>query len=66
MIDPNNPDYANTPASAQRPGYNYSPAEPRAVPAATIVTPFYNTGPIFYETACSIMRQSFQQWEWRS
>lgn len=64
MIDPNNPDYANTPASPQRPAYNYSPAEPSAVPAATIVTPFYNTGSIFYETACSIMRQSFQQWEW--
>ena len=67
MIDPNNPDYANTPASARRPVYAYAPAEPHAVslaPAATIVTPFYNTGPIFHETACSIMRQSFQEWEW--
>ena len=65
MIDPNNPDYANTPASPQRPAYNYAPALSNAAPAATIVTPFYNnTGPIFYETARSIERQSFQQWEW--
>ena len=64
MIDPNNPDYANTPASAQRPVYGYRPADPTAPPAATIVTPFYNTGAIFYETARSILRQSFQQWEW--
>ena len=27
MIDPNNPDYANTPASARRPAYAYAPAE---------------------------------------
>lgn len=64
MIDPNKPDYANTPASDQRPAYGYRPADPTAPPAATIVTPFYNTGAIFYETARSIMRQSFQQWEW--
>ncbi len=64
MIDPNNPDYANTPASDQRPAYGYGPADPTAPPAATIVTPFYNTGAVFHETARSVMRQSFQQWEW--
>ncbi len=64
MIDPKNPDYANTPASDQRPVYDYGPADPTVPPAATIVTPFYNTGAIFHETARSIMRQSFQQWEW--
>ena len=64
MIDPNNPDYTNTPASDQRPAYGYAPADPAAPPAATIVTPFYNTGTVFHETARSVMRQSFQQWEW--
>ena len=64
MIDPNNPDYTNTPASDQRPAYGYAPAAPTAPPVVTIVTPFYNTGTIFHETARSIMRQSFQQWEW--
>ena len=64
MIDPKNPDYANTPASEHRPAYSYAPADPATPPAATIVTPFYNTGTIFHETARSVMRQSFQQWEW--
>ena len=44
--------------------YDYAPADPAAPPAVTIVTPFYNTGAIFHETARSVMRQSFQQWEW--
>ncbi len=64
MIDPNSPDYTNTPASDQRPRYDYRPVDPTVPPAVTIVTPFYNTGAIFHETARSVMRQSFQQWEW--
>ena len=64
MIDPHKPDYANTPASDRRPAYGYAPADPAAPPAASIVTPFYNTGTIFHETARSVFRQSFQQWEW--
>ena len=64
MIDPNSPDYTNTPASDRRPVYGYAPADTTAPPVATIVTPFYNTGAIFHETARSILRQSLQQWEW--
>ena len=64
MIDPHTPDYTDTPASDRRPAYGYAPADPAAPPAASIVTPFYNTGAIFHETARSIFRQSFQQWEW--
>lgn len=30
----------------------------------TIVTPYYNTGPLLHETARSIFEQTFQQWEW--
>ena len=64
MIDPARPDYSNTPASMQRPFFGYGPADPAAPPCASIVTPFYNTGPVFHETAHSVLRQSLQQWEW--
>ena len=64
MIDPNKPDYGNTPASSRRPAFAYAPANRQAAPAVTIVTPFYNEGPIFHETARSVFHQSFQQWEW--
>ncbi|MBI3245237.1 MAG: glycosyltransferase [Deltaproteobacteria bacterium] len=64
MIDPARPDYTNTPVSPQRPQFLYAPVESDAPPAVTIVTPFYNTGPVFRETACSVLQQSFQQWEW--
>lgn len=64
MIDPTNPDYANTPVSPGRPRFGYAPADPSAPPCVTIVTPFYNTGPVFHETARSVRQQSLQQWEW--
>ncbi|MBL0171649.1 MAG: glycosyltransferase family 2 protein [Gemmatimonadaceae bacterium] len=64
MIDPNEPDFANTPASEQRPRYAYEPVDPSRPPLVTIITPFYNTGPVFRETAESVRRQSLQQWEW--
>src|SRR5664279_2764982 len=66
MIDPRKPDYSNTPASAQRSRYSYVAADPDgpAAPAISVVTPFYNPGKVFAETALSLFRQSFQQWEW--
>lgn len=64
MIDPTQLDYANTPASAQRPPFDYRPADAGARPVLSIVTPFYNTGAIFHETARSVMQQSLQQFEW--
>jgi glycosyltransferase involved in cell wall biosynthesis len=64
MIDPASPDYTNTPVSAQRPRFDYLPADPTAPPCVTIVTPFYNTGVVFHETARSVLQQSLQQWEW--
>src|SRR5262249_55963242 len=64
MIDPRKPDYANTPASQQRAPYSYAPADASAPPCASIITPFYNTGEVFHETARSVFRQSLQQWEW--
>jgi len=64
MIDPLSPDYTNTPVSPRRPHFHYVPADPLARPLVTIVTPFYNTGAVFHETATSVLGQSFQQWEW--
>lgn len=64
MIDPAKPAYANTPVSPQRPWFGYAPSDPAVPPCVTIVTPFYNTGPVFHETARSVLRQSLQQWEW--
>src|SRR4051794_4122598 len=64
MIDPVNPQYSNIPGSAQRPHFCYSPAETSVIPYVTIITPFYNTGAVFHETARSVLQQSFQQWEW--
>jgi glycosyltransferase involved in cell wall biosynthesis len=64
MIDPNNPDFENKPSSPARPSFAYSPAVAQAHPYATIITPFYNTGTVFYETASSVFKQSLQQWEW--
>jgi len=64
VIDPKNPDFSNTPASPDRAAFGYRPAEAGAAPCVTVVTPFYNTGQIFHETARTILRQSLQQWEW--
>lgn len=64
MIDPIRPDFANTPVSIWRPRFEYTPVDISASPCVTIVTPFYNTGAVFLETARSVFRQSLQQWEW--
>ena len=58
------PDFANTPASAQRPAGVYVSSDPKPEPKVTLLTPFYNTGEIFHETARSVFQQSFQEWEW--
>ena len=64
MIDPHQPDYSNTPASRARSLFSYQPKAPSSPPAVTIVTPFFNPGAVFHETATSVFRQSLQQWEW--
>lgn len=64
MIDATHPDFANTPVSPQRPQFSYQPQDRTVLPCVTIITPFYNTGEIFYETARSVLQQSLQQWEW--
>lgn len=64
MIDPLSPDYAYTPVAAQRPPYFYAPQDTAATAIVSILTPFYNTSPVFHETARSVLQQSLQQWEW--
>ncbi len=64
MIDPTSADYTNTPVSPHRPRFGYTTDDPSALPCVTIVTPFYNTGPVFHKTAASVLQQSLQQWEW--
>jgi glycosyltransferase involved in cell wall biosynthesis/GT2 family glycosyltransferase len=65
VIDPLSPDFARTPAALERTSFSYEPAQVDAVPAVTIVTPFFDTAPsVFADAVRSIERQSLQQWEW--
>jgi glycosyltransferase involved in cell wall biosynthesis/GT2 family glycosyltransferase len=66
MIDPRTPNFASTPVADDRARFDYVPApsDPALAPAATILTPFYNTGPVFHETARCVLGQSLQQFEW--
>lgn len=64
MIDALKPDFDNTPVSASRPGFGYQPIDTTATPSVSIITPYFNTGVIFRETAQTVLNQSFQQWEW--
>ncbi len=57
-------DYLNTPATGQRPKYNYVQKNIGEPARVSIITPFYNISEIFHETAQSIMRQSMQDFEW--
>lgn len=60
MIDPRNPDYSLQPGCMSR-SYHGDVAQDLAY---TIMTPFYNTGEIFWRTARSIFNQSLQNFEW--
>lgn len=65
MIDPRHPDYSDTPASPGRPAFGYQPLTPASyAPAVTIVTPYFNTGPVVRETARTVLAQSMQNFEW--
>ena len=64
MIDPNKPDFNDTPVSPRRARFGYAPAQQLLSPAVSIVTPFYNAGSEFEETVVSVLGQSLQDWEW--
>lgn len=58
------PDYTNSPVSEHRNILRFVPRQVLAHPQITIVTPVHNATEIFYETALSILQQSFQHFEW--
>ncbi len=64
MININNPDFTYTPASPKRVICDYTLDTTNRSPIVSIVTPFYNSGLEFEETAISVFHQSLQQWEW--
>lgn len=64
MTHNNEINFKSTPVSSLRPFYSYKPIFDQKKPTVTIITPYYNTGSIFRETAQSILQQSFQNWEW--
>lgn len=64
MIDPHHPDFSLHPGHPTRKKYELNLVAGDDKPVITIVTPFYNTGQVFYDTARSIMSQTLQQWEW--
>lgn len=57
-------DYSNTPVSTARPKFFYKPLLEGQAPLISIVTPFYNTDQVFFETVQSVLQQSLQQFEW--
>ena len=52
------------PFDSDQPTYGYQFAAQAVPPAVSVITPYYNTGPIFLETVQSLLRQSLQNWEW--
>ena len=64
MINPQAPDFEITPVHPQRRHFGYALADKNTPPVVTILTPFYNTGEVFHQTAQSILQQSLQQFEW--
>jgi glycosyltransferase involved in cell wall biosynthesis len=64
MIDENSPDFSVTPVSPDRPRFSYDYPNDGYKPNLTIITTFFNESKDFNETACSVLQQSFQRWEW--
>ena len=58
------PEVTPPPNTEERPHLGYRPSEPESEPVVSIVTPYFNTGPVFAETVESVMRQTLQAWEW--
>lgn len=64
MIDPLRQPLSLVPTHPDRPRMAYAPADPTAAPVATVITPYFNAGPEFEETARCVLGQSLQQLEW--
>jgi glycosyltransferase involved in cell wall biosynthesis len=64
VIDINNPNFGDTPISSKRPPISYGIFHYDDNPILTIITPFFNVGSVFHETAKCVFQQTLQQWEW--
>ena len=64
MIDPRQPDFSSTPLSPSRAKFRYAPGGAGDTPSVSVITPFYNTSPVFHETARAVLGQSLQNIEW--
>ncbi|HTA81382.1 MAG TPA: glycosyltransferase [Bacteroidia bacterium] len=65
MINEIFPDFTNLPNKGNR-NFEYIATKETVSesPSVSIITPFYQTGEVFLETAASILNQSFQDFEW--
>eukprot|EP01133_Synstelium_polycarpum_P015137 gene15137-17916_t len=65
VLDPVAMDYEIKPGTPTRAKFGYYPAaDSDEPPIITILTPFYNIGPILHETAASVLGQSLQAFQW--
>jgi glycosyltransferase involved in cell wall biosynthesis len=64
MINSSIPVFDFNPIHPNRQHFHYSLDNPELLPVVTIVTPFFNNGQLFLQTAKSILQQSLQQFEW--
>lgn len=64
MINARGFDFSSLPSSETRPRFHYRAADTAFEPCVSIITPFYDVGPEFYETARTVQGQSLQQLEW--
>jgi glycosyltransferase involved in cell wall biosynthesis/GT2 family glycosyltransferase len=65
MLDPRSPDFRNTPFGPGRPkGWHRPALRGPEKPAVSVVTPYYNKGERFAETAACVLGQTLQNFEW--
>jgi len=58
------PAFACGPGHCDRPRLGYRPAGNAVSPAVSVITPFYNDGPVFHETRRCVLEQTLQAFEW--
>jgi len=67
VLDYKNMNYSLMPLSSLRPSYKFQPADMDVAssrPLVTILTPFYNTGPLIHDAARCVFGQSLQLFQW--
>lgn len=65
MFNPIQPNYHDDPGQASRVDLGYAlDRTHEAAPQVSLITPFFNTGAVFWETVRSVQRQTFVDLEW--